>query len=302
MGKMTNGWLVLTHLTRHFPLKYLPDKICLSISFKAYQGYFLDFDNPTTFNEKLQWLKLYDRNPIYTKLSDKFLVRDYIADKIGGKYLIPLLGVWNSPNEIDYRTLPEQFVLKCNHDSGSVVICTDKSKLDIAETNSKLLKGLHTDYYLKSREYNYKDIPRKIIAERLMHNNNNDELTDYKFFCFDGIPRFIQVDTGRFTNHVRNFYDTSWNFIDVRYGCKNSIVDVLPEPERLEEMLRLAHVLSEGFPHVRVDFYISNGEIYFGELTFHHGGGFMKLDPFEYDIEWGKFLDLPTKNKPAPHT
>lgn len=297
MQKKTLVWLVLFHLTQHFPLCLLPDRLCLDIAFKAYQGYFPNLDAPKTYNEKLQWLKLYDRKELYTVLSDKYLVREYVSKKIGEQYLIPLLGVWDTPQEIPYDKMPKQFVLKCNHDSGSVVICHNKNTLDIEQTNKKLSKALKRKYYLKSREYNYKNINKKIVAEMLMHDQKDKELTDYKFFCFNGVPKFIQVDTGRFSDHVRNFYTTGWDFIDVQYGCKNDRNRILPKPHKLDEMLKLSRILSEELLHVRVDFYISNGKVYFGELTFHHGGGFMQLKPFEYDIEWGKYLTIASNRK-----
>lgn len=290
--KMFNPWLVLTHTCRYFPFKYLPDKLCLKIFYKAYLDRFPDFKNPKSYNEKLQWLKLYDRNPLYTDLSDKYLVRDYVAKKIGDKYLVPLLGVWDRVEDIDYNSLPGQFVLKCNHDSGSVVICKDKNSFDYAAANKKLKKCLKTQFYWKGREYNYKHINRKIVAEQYMQNLGADELTDYKFFCFDGVPKFIQVDRGRFIDHIRNFYDSDWNYIDVEYGCKNDNSCLDEKPINFDEMLELAKILSEGFVHVRVDFYNANNKVYFGELTFHHGSGFMTLSPEEYDYKWGDYLNL----------
>lgn len=290
--KIINPWLVLTHMCRYFPFKYLPDKFCLKIFYKAYLGRFPDFKNPMTYNEKLQWLKLYDRNPLYTDLSDKYLVREYVSKKIGEKYLIPLLGVWDRVEDIDYDSLPDQFVLKCNHDSGSVVICKDKASFDVASANKKIKRCLRTQFYWKGREYNYKNINRKIVAEQYMQNEGADELTDYKFFCFDGEPKFIQVDRGRFIDHIRNFYDADWNFIDVQYGCKNDNVTLDAKPVNYDEMLSLAKILSKDFVHVRVDFYNANNKVYFGELTFHHGGGFMSIKPEKYDAVWGDYLNL----------
>ena len=295
--KIINPWLVLTHLCRYFPLRYLPDRLCLKIFYKAYLGRFPDLKNPKSYNEKLQWLKLYDRNPLYTELSDKYLVRGFVSERIGEKYLIPLLGIWDRVEDIEYDSLPNQFVLKCNHDSGSVVICKDKSIFDYKSANNKLKRCLKTQFYWKGREYNYKNIKRKIVAEQYMQNDGSDELTDYKFFCFDGVPKFIQVDRGRFKDHIRNFYDSEWNYIDVEYGCKNDKQCIDMKPETFDEMLRLARVLSEGFSHVRVDFYNSNNKVYFGELTFHHGSGFMTIKPEKYDGIWGEYLNLDTKDK-----
>lgn len=293
--KIFNPYLIATHICRHWPFRLISDESYLKMFYCAHQGEKLDLSNPRGYNAKLQWLKLYDRRDCYTMMSDKYLVREYVKKKIGEEYLIPLLGVWDSAEEIDYSSLPNQFVLKCNHDSGSVVICRDKSKLDVEKTNKKLNRHLKKDYYWMSREYNYKKIKRKIVAEQLMTDGDSTELTDYKFFCFNGKPMFIQVDMDRFTDHIRNFYSPEWKFIDVRYGCKNDKKRNISKPRQLSEMLELAHKLSKGYPHIRVDFYVSNGHIYFGELTFHHGGGVMKIAPKRYDYVWGDYLELPQK-------
>jgi hypothetical protein len=295
LSKLGNPYLVVSHLCRYFPFRIISDKAYLKLFYRAYQGRSLKLDNPETFNEKIQWLKLYDRNPVYTTLSDKYRVREYVAKKIGEEYLIPLLGVWKSADEIDFDSLPNQFVLKCNHDSGSATVCRDKTKLNYVKTRKKLNKALKYQYYWKSREWNYKDIKRCVVAEEYITNQNDDELTDYKYFCFEGKPAYIQVDSGRFTNHIRNFYDVDWNYIDVEYGIKNNIDHLDPKPVLHPKMLELASILSEGFPHVRVDFYISKNQIFFGEMTLHHGGGVMVVNPRKYDIEWGKLLTLPAK-------
>ena len=294
MNKKINLFWIIRQILRITPLKYLvSDSVYLKIEYRAYLGKRLDFKNPIGFNEKLQWLKIYDRKPEYTMMSDKYKAREYIAEKIGEEYLIPLLGVWNNADDIDFDNLPNCFVLKCNHDSSSVCICKDKASFDKNAAKKKLTKCLKRNFYWKDREDNYKNIEPKIIAEKFMSDDNSDELTDYKYFCFDGQPKFIQVDTGRFTDHIRNFYDADWNFIDVQNGCKNDKSKIIDEPELHHEMLRLARVLSEGIPHIRVDFYVINNRVYFGELTFHHGGGFMTITPNEYDKIWGDYLILP---------
>lgn len=287
-----NPNLVITHLCRHWPFYLVSDEFYLKRFFKAHQGYKLNLDNPKTYNEKLQWLKLHDRKDIYTILSDKYLVRNYVKEKIGEQYLLPLLGVWENTGEIDFNNLPEQFVLKCNHDSGSVAICKDKNSFCAKKELKKLSKAVKKNYYWKSREYNYYHIERKIIAEKYIADEGTEELTDYKLFCFNGKVCFTQIDTGRFSNHIRNFYDENWKFINVSYGCKNDPNNIMPVPECYEEMKRLAEILSEGMPHVRVDFYYTNGHIYFGELTFHHGGGVMMIEPKEYDFKWGNLIDI----------
>lgn len=287
---ITNPILVITHICRHWPFYLVSDEFYLKCFFKAYQGYDLNLKNPKTFNEKLQWLKLFDRKEIYTTLTDKYLVRSFVEEKIGSQYLIPLLGVWDNVEEINIDDLPEQFVLKCNHDSGSVAICKDRKTFCEKKELKRLSKALKANYYWKSREFNYYHIKRKVIAEEYMADAGSDELTDYKLFCFDGKVCFTQIDTGRFSNHIRNFYDKDWNFINVSVGYENDPDSIIPKPVFYDEMKRLAEILSEGIPHVRVDFYYSKGHIYFGELTFHHGGGVEKMEPKEYDYKWGKLI------------
>lgn len=292
-----NPYLLLMHLGRQWPWRHLiSDKQFVSLFYRAYHHRPLNLTNPQTFNEKLQWLKLYDRKEEYTQLTDKYLVRQYVKEKIGEQYLVPLLAVWDRPEDINFSKLPNQFVLKCNHDSHSVVICRDKETLDKKAAIKKLLKAFNTQYFWKGREHNYKNIQRKIIAEKYITDQNSDELTDYKYFCFNGIPYFVQVDSNRFTNHTRNFYDIDWNFINVEYGCKNNPFKIDPKPKAHEKILQLASILAAGIPHVRVDFYVLENHIYFGELTFHHGGGGMMVSPQEYDQLWGSYLVLPNKN------
>lgn len=255
----------------------------------------LNLENPKTYNEKLQWLKIYNRRPEYTIMSDKYMVRDYVEKKIGKEYLIPLLGVWESVEDINLDSLPNKFVLKANHDSGSVVICQDKKVFNWKVAKKKLKQALKTQYFWKSREYNYYNIKRKIIAEQYMIDSNDKELRDYKFYCFNGEPKFIQYDYGRFTNHIENIYTTDWEFIPVKWGVENDKNLNISKPEPIDKMLELARILSKNIPHVRVDFYYVDNKIYFGELTFHSGGGAVPIDPISYDYEWGKWLKLPKK-------
>lgn len=289
-----NPILILVHMCRYWPFRYISDKKYLELFFKGGQGRKLDIENPKTYTEKLQWLKLYNRKPEYTMMSDKYLVRNYVENKIGEKYLIPLLGVWDSVDEINIDDLPNQFVLKTNHDSGSIIICKDKKIFDWKYARKTLRKALKTQYYWKSREYNYYNINRKIIAEQYMVDKKDGELRDYKFYCFNGEPKFIQVDVGRFSNHIENFYTLQWEFIPVEWGVPNNKDIIKNKPEKLDEMIRLAINLSRGIPHVRVDFYIVNGNVYFGELTFHSSGGIGKIIPELYDYKWGRYLTLPS--------
>jgi hypothetical protein len=258
----------------------------------------LDFENPQTFNEKLQWLKLYDRKPEYTMMVDKYKVRDYIAEKLGEEYLIPLLGVWDDPDDIDFDALPNQFVLKCNHNSGTgMCICKNKSKLDIKKVKKELKKGLKENYYLTGREWPYKDVPRKVIAEKYMKDNSaTEELTDYKLMCFDGKVKCSFVCSERFSKSGLKvtFYDTDWKVMPFERHYPKSR-NPIKKPYGYEKMVELAEKLSKNIPFVRVDFYEINGKIYFGELTFFPGTGLEEFTPFDWDKTLGSWIKLPNK-------
>lgn len=225
----------------------MPDREYLQRRFQAELGKSLDLDNPQTFNEKLQWLKLYNRKPEYTMMVDKYKVREYIAQTLGEEYLIPLLGVWDDPDEIDFDALPDQFVLKCNHNSGlGMCICKDKSKLDISKVRAELRKGLKENYYIRHREWPYKDVPRKIIAEKYMVDDSNcGELTDYKFFCFNGVPKFMYISNDNSENATTDFFDMEFNHLDMRMKDPNSNV-IPPKPYLFNEMKAIAEKLSQG--------------------------------------------------------
>lgn len=275
----------------------LSDLEYLLRKFSAIMDYRLGLDDPVTFNERLQWLKLYDRRPEYTVMVDKYKVRDYIAEKIGVQYLIPLIGVWNDPDEIDFSALPERFVLKCNHNSGlGMCICKDKQQLDIPKVKKELRKGLKQDYYLTGREWPYKNVPRKIIAEQFLQSDAGG-LTDYKIHCFNGVPKFILVCKDRFTESglTEDFYTTEWEHMPVKRPKIPNAVAPSAKPEKLSEMLQLAAKLSKNIPFLRVDFYIVDNKIYFSELTFFPASGFEKFEPEEWDRTFGDWLVLPHK-------
>lgn len=273
----------------------MPDEEYLRRLFKLTMGYELDLDNPKTFNEKLQWLKLHDRNPEYTIMVDKVAAKKWAADRIGEEYIIPTLGVWDDPDEIDFDALPDQFVLKCNHNSGlGMCICKDKSKLDIPKVKRELRKGLRQNYYLTGREWPYKDVPRKILAEKYMVDESGTELKDYKVFNFDGEPKIIEVDFDRFVEHKRNLYSTDWQYIEAAIQYPTDPGHKIDEPKALSEMLELAHKLSAGYPHVRTDLYNIDGKILFGELTIFHEAGFGKFTPPELGLQMGQWLKLPS--------
>lgn len=258
--------------------------------YESVTGKRLDLDNPKTFNEKIQWLKLYDKNPLKTVLTDKYLVREWIKEKIGEQYLIPLLGVWDSFDDIDFDKLPDKFVLKTTHSSGWNIIVKDKNLLDINEAREKINFWMKRNYALNwGFELHYSDIKPRIIAEKYIENLN--DLFDYKILCFHGKPKYIWVDSQRYVDHRRDFFDLSWNHLDIRQKYDNA-EKTIPRPEKLEEMIQLAEFLSEGFCHVRVDFYEVDGRIYFGEMTFTSGSGSEELIPEKVNYELGNLMDI----------
>lgn len=255
----------------------------------------LDLKKVKTFNEKLQWLKLYDRNPQYIKMVDKYEVREYIAQTIGEEYLIPLLGVWDSPDDIDFDALPDKFVLKCNHNSGlGMYICKDKSKLDIEKVKRELKKGLKQDYFITSREWPYKDVKRRIIAEKFMETQNGEEIKDFKVHNFNGEAKFILVCDGRFSAEglTEDFYDTSWKHMDMKRPDIPNKGTLHERPENLQKMLELSNVLSKGMPFVRTDFYEIDEKLYFGEITFFPASGMKPFYPEGRDFELGEWIKL----------
>ena len=218
-----------------------------------------------------------------------------MAERIGQEHIIPTLGVWDDPDQIDFDALPDQFVLKCNHNSGlGLCICTDKSKLDIPKVKRELRKGLRQDYYLTGREWPYKNVPRKILAEQYMVDESGTELKDYKVFNFDGEPKLIQVDFDRFAGHKRNLYTTDWEYVKAAIEFPTEPARQIERPKGLETMLELAGKLSAGLPHLRTDFYCIDNRVYFGELTLYHGSGCEHFEPASFGIEVGDWLQLPS--------
>ena len=268
----------------------MPDKPYLSLMFKQRLGYSMDWKNPQSWNQKLQWMKLYDRNPLYSTYADKVAVREFVADTIGERYLIPCFGVYVRAEDIDYDSLPNRFVLKCNHGAKYNVICKDKKHLNIPETNATLNMWLRDKFWRIKREYHYKAIKPRIICEQYMEDEETGRLNDYKVFMIAGEPHMIQVDLDRFGEHQRNIYDKHWNLLDVEISFPKGLN--VPKPDILEEMLDCAKKLSEGFKEVRVDFYVINGKLYFGEMTFFSGAGFSKYNPQLFEFEMGKKLSL----------
>ena len=271
-------------------LNWMSDETYLKFAFRVRCGSTLDLENPKTYNEKLQWLKLHDRKPEYTTMVDKYEVKQYIAEKIGDEYVIPTLGVWDRFEDIDFDSLPEQFVLKCTHDSGGLVICKDKAKLDIADARKRITKSLKKNYYWANREWPYKNVQPRIIAEKFMVDDSGG-LQDYKVLCFNGEPKLIQVHKGRFQSHTQDYYDTQWKRQAIYQGDPMSSTETA-KPVFLEQMLEVSRKLSAGIPHVRVDWYYVDGQLYFGELTFFDGSGLVPFEPEHWDYILGSWIDL----------
>lgn len=275
----------------------ISDEEYLLRKFSAIMGCQLPLDKPKSFNEKLQWLKLYDRCPEYTEMVDKYKVRKYISEKLGAEYLVPLFGVWDDPEKIDFDALPERFVMKCNHNSGlGMCICKDKKQLNISKVKKELHKGLKQDYYLTGREWPYKNVPRKIIAEQFLQSDEGG-LTDYKIHCFNGEPKLILVCKDRFLNTglTEDFFSEHWEHLDLRRPKYPNSKQPIPMPDELSEMLGLAKKLSADIPFLRVDFYIVDHRIYFSELTFFPASGFERFEPERWDKTLGDWLILPPK-------
>lgn len=253
----------------------------------------LDLKNPQTFNEKLQWLKLYDRNPEYTKMVDKYEVRKYISEKIGEEYLIPILGVWDRFEDIDFNKLPNQFVLKCTHDSGGLVICRDKSKLDIEAARKKINKCLKRNFYKITREWPYKNVKPRIIAEKYMEDSlQGNGLADYKVLCFGGEAKLIELHLDRYgKRHTQDIYDVNWNKTTISQD--GYISDkFIEKPVQMDKIIELSQLLSANIRHVRVDWYIVEDKIYFGEITFFDGSGFSPFDDEKDDLYIGSLINL----------
>ncbi len=277
-------------------LKNMPDDVYLSRMFKAKVGYTLNLAFPKTFNEKLQWLKLHDRKPTYTTMVDKYAVKDYVASIIGEQYIIPTLGVWDNFDDIDFDALPNQFVLKCTHDSGGLVICKDKSKLDIKKAKKKINKSLHRNYYYMLREWPYKNVKPRIIAEKYMEDHSTSELRDYKFFCFGGIAKCYKVDFDRFISHKANYFTPDGDLMKLGEEiCPPDFDKAIPAPENLDRMKEFAEKLSAEMPFLRADFYDVDGQVYFGELTFYPASGFGKFIYEGNDELLGSWIKLPGK-------
>lgn len=269
--------------------KEMSDEAYLKRTFKACFGYVPDLENPRTFNEKLQWLKLHDRKDIYTTMVDKYEAKKYVGHVIGEKYVIPTLGVWDHFDDIDFSKLPMSFVLKCTHDSGSVVLVRDKNHWDKDAAKKLLERGLSRNYYWSGREWPYKNVKPRILAEEMVDMNP----VDYKWICLKGEPEVLCMCMDRQKGDLTfNYYDMNFNLLPFEWVHPNIKTGEVKRPKNFDEMKKLAQKLSKGIPEVRVDFYDIDGQVYFGELTFYHQSGFAPFSPEEWDLKLGQLLDL----------
>ncbi len=295
-----NKYLFCDSIVKNF-LRFLPDKLYISLRYRCQMGYWVNWKHPKTFTEKLQWLKVYNHRPEYTMMVDKYAVKQYVADCIGWQHIIPTLGVWDKAEDINWDTLPKQFVLKTTHGGGSggVVLCKDKMTFDKNVAIVKLNKSMSSDIYSALREWPYKNVKRQVIAEKFMIPNDklNDptyDLTDYKFFCFNGVPKFCQVIRDRHTCESIDFYDMAWNhqgFVGLNPVARNGLTPVA-RPEHFDEMKGICKTLSANIPFLRVDLYEINGDVYFGELTFYPASGFGHFTPPEWNKRLGELIQL----------
>lgn len=273
--------------------RFLSDKNFYRLQYFVMLGRFPNIDNPILYTEKLQWLKLYDHNPLYTKIVDKYEVKTIISKIIGDKYIIPTLGIWNSPEEIDFDSLPNQFVLKTTFGGGGdgIILCKDKTKLDIDKTIKKLKASFNTDPYIRAREWPYKNVSRRILAEQYMEDDSG-ELRDYKFYCFNGVPKVLLVASNRFTNHNFNYFDMDFNILPITSAMGSQSAVKMERPEGFEEMKEVATKLSKNFAHVRVDLYSSGGKVLFGELTLYDSSGYDDLNSKVWNRRFGDWITL----------
>lgn len=276
----------------------IPDRIYLQIVYFRHFKKFIDFDNPKTFNEKIQWLKLNYRKEEYTNLVDKYRVKQYITKLIGEEYVIPTLGVWNNVDDIDFKSLPEKFVLKCNNDSGGIVICKNKKDFDEAKAKSFLKERLKNNGYWYGREWPYKNVKPCIIAEKYMEDSISKDIKDYKFFCFNGSMEFFDIDIDRFIEHRANYYDRNGNFLPFgKTYCPPDYTKKIEMPKNLDKMIELAETISHNTVLSRIDFYEIDGQVYFGEITFYPGSGFSPFTDEKWDYKLGDMIDLPNIKK-----
>ena len=289
---------LLDRLRQSGALNWLNDTAFIKLTYFVFFQRRINLKTPRTFNEKLNWLKLNDRNALYSRLVDKYEVKQYIQEHTNGRYIIKNYGVWNSFDEIDFCKLPQKFVLKCTHDSGSVVICKNKDELDLEKAKEKINKGLRKNLYYWGREWPYKMVKPRVLAEECLEDNTDNDLKDYKFFCFNGKVKCFKVDFGRFSNHRANYYDLNGKLLNIgEVICPPDPNHEIVLPDNLEEMIGLAEELSKEFAFLRVDLYSIRDAIFFGELTFYPASALSPFIDFNSDVVLGEYLSLPNTLK-----
>ena len=279
----------------HKTAGFWPDKLYLKLKFRLVMGHKLDLKSPKTFNEKLQWLKLYNRCPEYSMMVDKFAVKDYVSRIICEEYIIPTIAIYNKIEDIEWEKLPNQFVLKTTHGGGGggVVICKNKSCFNKLDAINILRKSLENDIYKYYCEWPYKDVSKRILVEEYIED---DDLKDYKFFCFNGYAKFLKIDFNRFKNHQANYYDLNMNILPFgELCCLPDYTRTFDKPQNFETMIDIVNRLSKDIPFSRIDLYNVRGQIYFGEITFYPAGGMGRFEPDIWDLKLGDMLDLPNK-------
>ena len=291
---LKNPRLAIIYLLNQKIFRLIPDKLYIKIKYRLCIGKKLDLNKPQGLNEKMQWLKLYDRNPLYTNLVDKYKVREYIKNTIGEEYLIPLLGVYDGYDEIDFNSLPKEFVLKPNHTSGDIYICHDKDQIDHRKLEKDIKRWLKRKYYWIHREWPYKNVKPRIVCEKYMVDHESGDMKDYKIECFNGKATGTYVCLLRESTEglAIDYYDRNWNFIPGGVDFRNSGI-LLQRPKNFNKMIEIAEELSKDIPYVRIDLYEINGQVYFGELTFFPGAGFVPFKPDSFDYLLGSWLELP---------
>ena len=290
MKKTIENAILFVLSTRLF--NWIPDDKYLKIKYRIKTKDKLNLENPGNYNEKIQWIKMNFRKDEHINMVDKYEARKFIEEKLGSKYLIPLIGIWDKTSDIDFAKLPDSFVLKCTHDSGSFIICRDKSKLNIAKTKRKLNRNLKRNYYYKSREWLYKDIKPRIICEQLLKNEDGSEIKDYKAFGFNGVVKFIGVRYSHEGQMTAQMFDTDWNSLD-RPDMLLPGDTRIDKPQTLDEIINITRILSAEMPMLRVDLYTIRDRVYFGEMTFYHGSGFDTIHLEDLEAKMGDWIELP---------
>ena len=290
---ITSKSIRFSYLSQLGILNFMSDEKYLQKKYEITTGEKLNIQNPKTFNEKLQWLKLHDRKDIYTKMVDKYEAKQYVANIIGEEYIIPTIGIYNNFNNIDFKKLPKQFVIKCTHDSGGLVICKDKNKLNIKEARKKINKHLKRNFYYIGREWPYKKVKPRIIIEKYMEDKLCSSTRDYKFFCFNGKPTVAYISDGSHTDDQKiAFFDMSYRQLDIKRSDYGDYDKIPRKPKNWEKMKKLSSKLSYGMPHIRVDWYEIDGKLYFGELTFFTCSGIIPFEKESWNLKLGNMIDL----------